>query len=171
MDSSPGKLCINEWQTLKAGVAAKSLQGNHWLRTIMCTKYLINETLKEIHVKMIQWKKTGWFYSRNCPCKAVLLAVIEITGVQAAHPALKDVNFRLQKDILKYCEKKSILLFVYGKLSAEIKQQCWVLGLAPCFYFSTDDFYLLTPPLTIKWGSGHPLPPSPSQFKSGSCGC
>lgn len=29
----------------------------------------------------------------------------------------------------------------------------------------------MTPPLPIKWGSGHPLPPSPSQFKFGSCGC
>lgn len=33
-----------------------------------------------------------------------------------------------------------------GKLSEGIKQQCWVLGLAPCFYFSRDDFYLLIPP-------------------------
>lgn len=71
----------------------------------MCIKYLINETLKEIYVKMIHWKKAGRFYSKNCPCKAVLLAVIKINGIQAAHPALKDVYLRLQKDILKYREK------------------------------------------------------------------
>lgn len=104
MDSSTGKLCINEWQALKAGVTVKSLQGNHWLRTIVCIKSSRNATLKEIYVKMIHGKKTGRFYSKNCPCKAVLLAVIKITGIQAAHPALKDVCLRLQKDILKYRE-------------------------------------------------------------------
>lgn len=132
MASATGKLYINEWQALKAGVRVRSLQRNHWLTTIVCIKYLINENLKEIYVKVIHWKKTGWFYSKNYPCKAVLLAVIKITGIRVAHPALKDVYLRLQKDTVKDCEK-NLFYCLCMKLSEETKQQCWVLGLVSIF--------------------------------------